>query len=211
MYLNDRLYQRRTEHGLVRIPVAVGPYRVRVDKEGFRNVSAVSVDIRKGEEKRVTFALTPAPAILEITGALPQARVRVDGRTIGDTDARGRVRSELSPGDHSVELTKDGYTAAHFGIRAAPGATVRPDTANLAMSSIVKSLDPRKLRRRTGHGSRAATASMSLKLFFASIPADRTWDRRDRGLRNYGSRSRTSLNFGRTRRSAERKRPRGPV
>jgi len=170
VYLNDRLYQRRTEHGLVRIPVAVGSYSVRVDKEGFRNAPAVSVDIRKGEEKRVTFALTPTPAVLEIAGALPQARVRVDGRTIGDTDAGGRLRSEVSPGDHTVELTKDGYTTAHFGIHVTAGATLRPEAAKLAMPGITKTPGPAQLEAQDWQRLSASNSIEELDAFIRKYP-----------------------------------------
>ena len=171
VYLNDRLYQRRTEHGLVRIPVAVGSYSVRVDKEGFRNAPAVTVDIRKGEEKRVTFALAPTPAALEIAGALPQARVRVDGRTIGDTDAGGRLRSEVSPGDHTVELTKDGYAAAHFGIHVMPGATVRPEAAKLAMPGITKTPGPAQLEAQDWQRLSASNSIDELDAFIRKYPS----------------------------------------
>jgi hypothetical protein len=171
VYLNDRLYHGRTEHGLVRIPVAVGSYAIRVEKEGFRSAPAASVDVRKGEEKRVTFALAPTPAVLEIAGALPQARVKVDGRPIGDTDARGRLRSEVSAGDHTVELTKDGYTAAHFGIRVTPGATFRPEAAKLAMPAIVKSPTPAQLEAQDWQRLSGSNSIEELDAFIRKYPA----------------------------------------
>jgi len=145
VYLNNRLYQRPTERGFVRIPVAVGSYSIRVEKDGYRSPPAETVDIRKGEEKRVTVALTLVPPMLEIAGALPGAQVRLDGRLIGETDARGVIRKEIEPGNHVVELTKDGYTSARFNARFNPETTVSPDRGQLAMSRIVRPPDPAQL------------------------------------------------------------------
>jgi serine/threonine-protein kinase len=145
VYLNNRLYQRPTERGLVRIPVTVGSYSIRVEKEGYRSAPPETVEIRKGEEKRVTMALTQVPPVLEIAGALPGAQVKLDGKPIGETDAKGVIRKETEPGDHVVQLTKEGYTPVRFSTRFNPGTTVRPDRGQLAMSRIVKPPDPAQL------------------------------------------------------------------
>jgi hypothetical protein len=83
--------------------------------------------------------------VLEIAGALPGAQVKLDGKPIGETDAKGVIRKETEPGDHVVELTKEGYTPVRFSTRFNPGTTVRPDRGQLAMSRIVKPPDPAQL------------------------------------------------------------------
>ena len=135
VYLNNHLYARRTEHGVLRIPVDVGAYSVRVEKDSYRTPPAQTADIAKGEEKEIAFKLTPMPAILEITGAQPQAHVRSDGQALGDTDASGRLRVELPPGPHHIEITKDGFAPARFDIEAIGGRQpARPSASQLAMT-----------------------------------------------------------------------------
>jgi hypothetical protein len=79
----------------------------------------------------------PATGVLEIAGALPQAAVTVDGRLAGVTDGRGRLRTDVAPGRHSIEISKDGYQPARFEARfTAGGAPTRPSSAQIAMAKL---------------------------------------------------------------------------
>jgi tetratricopeptide (TPR) repeat protein len=135
-------FRRLTEHGLVRIPMNVGRYTIRVAKDGFRTPAAQTVDLAKGEDKQLAFMMGPLPPVLEIAGALPGVQVSVDGRVIGETGSNGALRTEVSPGNHVVELTKQDYTQAHFSSEFAPGRTTRPSRSQLAMTRAAKPASP---------------------------------------------------------------------
>jgi hypothetical protein len=124
VFLNNHLYRRTTEHGTLRIPVDVGPYSIRVEKDGFQASAPQAITLNKGEEKPVRFTLTPVPAYLLISGAPPGTRVKVDNEVIGETDRNGGFRHEIAPGPHTIELTRDDYTTVRFSEQFNPGQTV---------------------------------------------------------------------------------------
>ena len=136
VYLNNRLYGRRTEQGVVRIPVPVGDYSVRVEKDNFRGPAAQTASVAKGEEKQIRFTLSPATAVLEITGAQPHAQVKIDDRSVGETDAGGHLRAEVPAGAHSVELSKDGFGPVRWETQFDAGAQLRPSPAQVAMAKL---------------------------------------------------------------------------
>jgi eukaryotic-like serine/threonine-protein kinase len=137
VFLNNRPYRRLTERGILRVPVEVGEYTVRVVKPGFRPSAESKLQVGKGEEKQVSFALTQLPASLEINGALPGALVKLDGKPVGQTSPNGTLRTEVTPGDHQIEITRDDYTPVRFGARFAPGEAIRPQREQIAMARVI--------------------------------------------------------------------------
>src|SRR4029079_590077 len=107
VFLNHRLHRRTTEHGLLRIPLSVGKYEVRVEKEGFLAPEPQTLALAKSEEKPVIFALKRALARLEIGGALAGAKVRLDGQLLGEIDRNGALQHEVTPGSHAIEVSQD--------------------------------------------------------------------------------------------------------
>ncbi len=145
VYLNDKLYRRTTEHGTLRIPTDVGAYSIRVQKDGFRSPAAQTIDLKKGEEQRVALTLVTIPPVLEISGAVPGAQVKVDGAGIGETDSNGAFQKEVAPGEHVVELTKDEYNPVRLTVQFTPGKTTRPDRTQLTMSRVIKTPDAKQI------------------------------------------------------------------
>ena len=139
---------------MLRIPLNVGKYEVRVEKEGFLTPEPQTLALAKGEEKPVIFALKRALARLEIGGALAGAKVRLDGQSLGETDRNGALQHEVTPGTHTIEVSKDDYEPIRVSEEFRPGKTVRLDRARLAMSKAAK-LPPRRnpsnSMRRIGH------------------------------------------------------------
>ena len=58
--------------------------------------------------------LKPNPAALEISHAEPGTNVSLDGAPVGQVPRSGTLISEVAPGQHSVELTREGFTAKEF-------------------------------------------------------------------------------------------------
>jgi len=142
VYLNNKLYRRTSEHDALRIPVDVGQYLVRVEKDGFQKPNAVTVSIGKGEEKRVEMSLAPVASYLEITGAAPGAQITIDGSSAGAADGNGAARLQVKPGSHAIELSKPDYASARFNAEFAPGATIRRDRGQLAMARSIRPPQP---------------------------------------------------------------------
>ncbi len=142
VYLNNQLYRRASEHGALRIPLDVGQYSIRAEKDGFQKSNAVTVAIGKGEEKRVEMNLTPLTSILEIAGAVPGAQVTIDGSPAGEADGNGAARLQVKPGSHAIELSKTDYASARFSAEFAAGATVHPDRGQLAMARSIRQPPP---------------------------------------------------------------------
>jgi serine/threonine protein kinase len=142
VFLNNQIYPRTTEHGVVRIPVNVGEYTVRVEKENFQSPSPLTVALKKGDEKPVRFSLVRAVAYLEVEGATPGARVKIDGQFVGDTDGAGRMRHGVSPGQHNVELTKEDYSPIQITESFGSGKTTQLKGARVAMTKMLKTVPP---------------------------------------------------------------------
>ncbi|MGI8960376.1 MAG: PEGA domain-containing protein [Bryobacteraceae bacterium] len=118
VYINGKLYRRKTEHGQIRIPnLNVGEYNVRVHKQGFIDPPPATVQIKKAEETAAEFHLQPVPEIatLEVKGALPGTMVYVDNELAAAIGADGLVNiSNVKPGDHTVELRRDQALSKRF-------------------------------------------------------------------------------------------------
>ena len=111
VYINGKLYRRKTERGQIRIPnLNVGEYTIRVHKQGFIDPPPETVQIKKAEETPVEFHLQPLPEIatLQVKGALPGTMVYLDNELAAAIGADGVANiSNVKPGDHIVELRRD--------------------------------------------------------------------------------------------------------
>jgi hypothetical protein len=124
VFINNRRQPSVTRQGLMRLPMPVGAYTVRVEKSGYRPPLAQQVNLAKGALERVSFQLQPADAMLAIRDALPGARVQIDGRPAGVVQPDGTLRTVVTPGPHTIELARDGYSPRTTRLEFGPGATV---------------------------------------------------------------------------------------
>jgi tetratricopeptide (TPR) repeat protein len=104
-----------------------GDYIVNVRKDGYRPRS-VAVTVRPGDTipLNLNTALEPLPvdssdnsdnkdastaafAKIEIRGALPKTRIRLDGVEMGVVSADGVFLLRVSPGSHTIDLSLDGF------------------------------------------------------------------------------------------------------
>jgi hypothetical protein len=111
VYINGKLYRRKTDRGQIRIPnLNVGEYTIRVHKQGFIDPPPETVQIKKAEETPVEFHLQPLPEIatLQVKGALLGTMVYLDNELAAAIGADGVANiSNVKPGDHIVELRRD--------------------------------------------------------------------------------------------------------
>jgi hypothetical protein len=126
VFLNDKEYRRRTQRGELRVP-ALGKVVVRVAKNGFQDVPAQTVELKKGAEVRVQFNLKPQPQFgsLEIRGAAAGIQVLIDQKDAGAVGPDGTLRlGSIQPGDHVVELRRDQYVPKRMQRSFLAGQTV---------------------------------------------------------------------------------------
>jgi len=126
VFLNNKEYGRKTQHGQVRIP-AIGPVSVRVAKDGFEAVAAQATEVKKGSEVRLEFKMQALPqvAMLQIRGATPGAEVLLDDKSIGTVgDDGGLTSSGVKPGDHTIDLRRDRFMPRHLERTFRAGQTI---------------------------------------------------------------------------------------
>ncbi len=126
VFLNNKEFPRRTQRGQIRIQT-IGPVLVRVAKDGFDAPPVQSAEVKKGAETRLEFKLTAAPrfATLVVTGGTPGALVSIDLRDVGTIGADGSLTgTNVSPGDHTIEIARDGYVGHRLSRSFKAGQTV---------------------------------------------------------------------------------------
>ena len=127
IYLDGKKYRRRTRRGRALIYLYPNQYSVRVEKEGFQAPAEQVVQIRKGEQSRLNFKLTPLPttATLKIPNGIPGATVLLDGNEIGIIPPNGRFSaSNIEPGRRRVAIRKDLYQPRESNQRFEANGTV---------------------------------------------------------------------------------------
>ncbi|MBI4166658.1 MAG: protein kinase [Acidobacteria bacterium] len=127
--INGREIRRKTQRGQLRIPnLDVKAYEVQVVKDGFQPVPAQQAEIRKGTETQVVFRLTPVPSVasMQIQGAPPGAQVLLGQRVLGSVRDDGTFStSGISPGEHAVEIRKEGFRSKRLTRMFGAGETLR--------------------------------------------------------------------------------------
>jgi serine/threonine protein kinase/cytochrome c-type biogenesis protein CcmH/NrfG len=110
VYVDGRKYRHQTSRGgQLRIQRTPKEYHIRVAKQGFEEVPEQTIQIAKGEEKRLVFQMVPLPTTARLTlRGTPGAEVLIDQNPAGTLLPDGTFQiSNLSPGEHVIELRKD--------------------------------------------------------------------------------------------------------
>jgi hypothetical protein len=144
VYVNGQLSKHLTKDGQLRITgLDTRDYVIRVAKNGFQDAPEQRVKVQKGEETRLTFKLQPVVqmASLSIQGAVPGTEVFIDQASVGTVQSDGRYSfSTLSPGEHQIELRKDGYKPSRLQRHFDGGSNVAISGADSALQPIVGEL-----------------------------------------------------------------------
>jgi hypothetical protein len=170
VYLDGKEYRRQSQRGQLRIPnLAVKDYAVRVAKDGFQETAEQHASVRKGEELKLEFKLTPVPrmAALAIRGAMPGSMVVLSDNPIGMVQDDGSFNaSGLTPGQHVVELRKESYRSRKIEKRFDAGATVELSAADTTLERMPGTLklrvtpaDAKVMVARQGEAARLAPDS----------------------------------------------------
>jgi serine/threonine protein kinase len=140
VFVNGEQQKETTNGGELRISDLVPKdYSVKVSKNGFQDLPEQKVRIRKGEERRLAFSLQPLPhfGTLSIQGGPPGAQVLIDQAAAGIVNPDGSFTvSNITPGDHTLELRKDRFKPKRLQKRFAAGANVALTPAEVALEAI---------------------------------------------------------------------------
>lgn len=113
VFLNGKLQRQLTQSGELRIAnLEPKSYIVQVSKNGFQDPPKQEIRIHRREEAQLVFNLQPQPrmAALTIRGGAPGTTVLVDQIPVGTVQPDGTLSvSTINPGDHTVELRKEGF------------------------------------------------------------------------------------------------------
>lgn len=144
VFLNGKLQRQLTEAGQLRLPnLAPNNYSVQVSKSGFQDPPQQEVRIRKGEQAKLIFNLQPQPllASLIIQGGAAGTKVLVDQSPVGTIQPDGRFSlASINPGDHTVELRKDGFKPRQFKRHFIVGGAISLIAADAALEAAAGEL-----------------------------------------------------------------------
>jgi len=144
VFLDNKLYRRKTEHGRLRIPnLKTVEHTVRIHKEGYKDAPEKKIAIVKGQEARLDFSLEPLPrlATLFLDHLPPQARVLVDNTEVGLVTSDGTFSCNLSGGLHEVGVVAHGFQPKTVERRFSVGDTTRLADTDFRLKTMPGTLD----------------------------------------------------------------------
>lgn len=121
--VDDREVDAEAQDGVVELTLDPGEHSIAVAAPGYITDRLV-VSLLPGAtvDQRITLEQEPVPmSVLAIVTDVAEARIHVDGRTIGN----GSAEVELEPGSHRVRVFAEGYDAFVRDIEVEPGERLR--------------------------------------------------------------------------------------
>jgi hypothetical protein len=151
--VDNMQFGQTSSSGDLRIPLPPASYNLRLEKPGFRPV-ATSVLVAKNSETPIVLKLERevAPSFV-VSGAVPGATVRLDGKEVGQIKADGTFAHEGSAGIHSIDFEKVGYLPRHgeitltLGFSSLVRVAMDPDPEAVSFAAATTSTDPSQLRQ----------------------------------------------------------------
>jgi hypothetical protein len=104
-------FGRTSSSGDLRIPLPPASYDIRLEKPGFQALT-LPVNVLKDQESPITVKLEREVILatsFAVTGGVPGATVRLDGKEVGQVQSDGTFTHDASAGLHAIELEKTGY------------------------------------------------------------------------------------------------------
>ncbi|MFZ0815612.1 MAG: hypothetical protein WAM78_08835, partial [Candidatus Sulfotelmatobacter sp.] len=147
VFLNGKRQTQLTQSGQLRLPnLELKDYVVQVSKSGFQNPPSQKIRIHKGEQASLIFNLQPQSlqqsppqprlASLTIQGGALGTTVLVDQTLVGAIQHDGTLSvSTVNPGDHTVELRKEGFKPRQFKKHFVAGGAISLAAADAALEA----------------------------------------------------------------------------
>ncbi len=139
VFLDGKLQPQLTHGGQLSVAnLEAKDYLVQVSKNGFQDPAPQKVSVRKGEPAKLVFNLQPQPQLASMTiqGGAPETAVFIDQALAGTVKADGSLAlSNVNPGDHMVELRREGYKPRQIKKHFVAGGTVDLTAADAALDA----------------------------------------------------------------------------
>jgi len=119
VFINGKEYRISNEP--LKVELNADTYRVSGSRKGYQDFGPVTVAVGQSAETVLDVKLTPKPASLEIRGAAPDTQIKLDGVLTGMAKKNKVWTKELADGNHSIELSRDGYVPKTIVRNIAPG------------------------------------------------------------------------------------------
>jgi hypothetical protein len=119
----------------LKVELNADSYQVSGSRPGYKDFGPVTVAVGKAAETVLDVKLTPKPASLEIPSAHPDTQIKLDGVLLSKSAVKQGLTKELTPGDHSIELSRKGFLAKTITRKLAPGESVILTAQDLQMDS----------------------------------------------------------------------------
>jgi AAA-like domain/PEGA domain len=151
VFINDLQFGSTSKDGELVVPaLPVGAYKIRLVKSGFQTVTTPDVPIFTDKEYPLKVTLQPIVMFgtVKIVNAPADTTVHLDGAYIGDTDQAGALSIPSSPGEHKLELTKDGFLSGTQTLQvktdnvAVVSGKLNPDPQIREWADLANSTDP---------------------------------------------------------------------
>ena len=98
-----------------------GSHSITLEKTGYRSSTK---EVRyEGFTEQIEFSLREAPALLIVRTNVASARVRIDKSFVGSTQANGVLYVNVQPGEHELQITREGFTSGITTVAAKAGLT----------------------------------------------------------------------------------------
>lgn len=99
-------------------------YKVSGSHPGYKDFGPVTVAVGKAGQTVLDVKMQPKPANLEIRGAEANTRVKLDGVLLGKAAANRALTTELPAGEHTIELSRNGFATKTLTRHLAPGESL---------------------------------------------------------------------------------------
>lgn len=109
--INEQEYGRTSNTGDLRIRgLPPATYKIRVEKQGFQSVTS-EAKVIQDSQTQLAFKLQVqiVSGQIAVRNSPSGTTVRLDGRYVGDTVGTDGILISAAPGEHTIELAKDGY------------------------------------------------------------------------------------------------------
>jgi hypothetical protein len=171
VFLNGKPQRQLTRAGQLRLPnLELKDYVVQVSKGGFQDSPQQKIRIHKGEQATLVFTLQPQPrlASLTIQGGAPGTAVLVDQTPVGAVQPDGTlVVSTVNPGDHTVELRREGFKPRQLKKHFVVGETTSLAAADAALEAASGEL---KITFTPANATIAVVKGDLLKMVSSGVP-----------------------------------------
>jgi len=101
-----------------KIALNPGTHKVQLKKGGYKDSAEQAVEIAANKSNELVFKLTASEGAAStqsgstlIVKSLPGAEIRLDGQPSGTVGADGTFPLKVSPGDHAVQASMNGYSS----------------------------------------------------------------------------------------------------